>query len=372
MPIVAFKDLRPGMKIAEHLVDPNGTFLVAPGQVLTQAWIIRLGRWHIKELNILGPDDNSEHCAESDPSSFTKRPSDEFAFKAFFQEEQRIEKKLRDIFLATRLEKTIDIVMLQELVRDQLYPLLSEPKLPIFLHLPGHEADYLYRHAFDCALLSGLLARWLEYPTTSVAQIMLYALLMDIGKLFVSDEVINKPGSLTMSERQEAKEHLNKGYYLLLDGKQLDSASLEALYQHHERLDGSGYPRGLRGAAIVSSARILAIADVYDAIVSPRCYRAGLTPLQAADTMLNSMNSQLDKEMLHCFIEGMRRAFIGETVLLSDGSLGRIAAFPALPLLKPLVVLENGTVVTLSHDTSIDIIRWETRHWKPSVLPILF
>ncbi len=372
MPIVAFKDLRPGMKIAEHIVDPNGTFLVAPGQVLTQAWITRLGRWHIKELNILPPDDEAEQASEKDAFSFSPSPADDFAFKLFFQEEQRIEKKLRDIFLATRLQKTLDIVTLQELVRDQLYPLLSEPKLPVFLHMPSHEADYLYRHAFDCALLSGLLARWLEYPTTSVAQIMLYALLMDIGKLFVSEHVINKPGSLTVSERQEAKEHLNKGYYLLLDGKQLDSASLEALYQHHERLDGSGYPRGLRGAAIVSSARILAIADVYDAIVSPRCYRTGLTPLQAADTLLHSMSSQLDQEMLYCFINGMRRAFIGETVLLSDGSIGRIAAFPPLPLIKPLVVLGNGTVVTLSHDKSIDIVRWETKHWKPTVLPILF
>ena len=372
MPIVAFKDLRPGMILAEHLVDPNGTFLVAPGQILTQEWIKRLGRWHVKTLNIADDETAVSATAEKEHFAAELRPSGDFAFKAFLQEERRVEKKLREIFAVTKLEKEIDCVSLQEIVRDQLYPLLAEPQLPLFLHMPGSEADYLYRHAFDCALLAGLLSRWLDYPTMTVSHIMLYALVMDIGKLFVADEVINKPGRLTLQERQAAKEHLDKGYYLLLNSKQLNSSSLEAIYQHHERLDGSGYPRGLRGAAIVSAARILAIADVYDAMVSSRCYRRELTPLQAAETMLFSMSSQLDNAMLHCFIDGMRRAFIGENVLLSDGSSGRIAAFPALPLLKPLVLLPNGTAVTLSHDADIDIIRWETKYWEPSVLPIFF
>ncbi len=371
MPIVPVKELRPGMILAEYLLDPHGTFLIAPGQVISPEWIKRLSRWQIKSVTV---EDEPDSLIPQPPgyNRITALPAmSTFAFKAFCQEQTQIENKIREIFTALRESGTLASGALQELVRDHLYPLLNLPKLPIFIHMPGKQEDYLYRHAFDCAILAGLFARWLEFPTPSVAQIMFSALVMDIGKLFVSDDVMNKPDTLTLSERQQAKEHLDLGYQILLQSKQINSAALEAIYQHHERLDGSGYPRGLRGSSILQTARILAIADVYDAMVSHRCYRQGLSPLQAGETLLTSMTSQLDKEMLLCFIEEMRRSFLGEKVLLSDGNHALIAAFPPLPLIRPLVLLPSGAVIPLTHDNSIDIIRWETTYWDPPVLPFM-
>lgn len=371
MPILPIKELRPGMILAEYLLDPHGTFLIAPGQVITQEWINRLGRWHVKAVSIKDASDAQIPA----PPSYSRTPSlpspSQFAFQAFCQEQRRIEDAIRENFLATAASGVLDTITLQGLVRDHLYPLLNQPKLPIFLHMPGKQEDYLYRHAFDCAMFAGLLARWLEYSTPAVAQLMFQALIMDIGKLFVADNVINKPATLTIDERQQAKAHLEYGYRLLLDSKQVNSATLEAIYQHHERLDGSGYPRGLRGAAILQSSRVLSIVDVYDAMVSHRCYRQSLTPLQAAEAMIGSMDSQLDLSIMHCFTEEIRRFFLGETVLLSDGNRATIAAFPALPLLRPLVLLPSGAVLPLAHDTGIDIIRWETTYWDPPILPFM-
>jgi putative nucleotidyltransferase with HDIG domain len=146
------------------------------------------------------------------------------------------------------------------------------------------------------------LARSLGLPVPTIQNISIAALLHDIGKLMIPQEILNKPGKLTLYEYELVKEHSENGFNFLKVLDFLNPMVADAVYAHHERYDGSGYPGGKAGEDIPFMARILTIADVYESITTDKVYRPAMTQKEAIDVLLEGRGTHFDPVLINIFI----------------------------------------------------------------------
>ncbi len=223
------------------------------------------------------------------------------------------------------------------------------------LHCMRGYDDVTYVHCMNVALLSNLIGRTV-YPEISHEELevlTLSGLLCDIGKILVPEEVINKSGRLTLPEYNIAKTHVFHGNNIL-KGLNLDPRIAEVAMRHHERCDGSGYPGGFRGDQIEEFARIVAIADTYDAMTTDRPYRPAICPFEVIHMFERDGLVKYDVKFLLQFLEKAAHAYVNTKVKLSTGETGRVIMINRKELSKPVVKVGNK-YYDLSTETSIRI-----------------
>jgi putative nucleotidyltransferase with HDIG domain len=164
------------------------------------------------------------------------------------------------------------------------------------------ERDQTQGHGARVAALAAPLAHRLDWDAERVASLRLGALLHDVGKVSVRRDVLCKPGPLTLDELAEIRTHPRAGAELVQPLRPAQHVLPYVLF-HHERWDGSGYPAGLRGASIPLEARLLAVADAFDAMTSPRPYRRALTPERALAEIDACAGTQFDPALAALFVE---------------------------------------------------------------------
>lgn len=215
--------------------------------------------------------------------------------------------------------------------------------------------DVTYVHCMNVALLSNLIGRTI-YPEISHEELevlTLSGLLCDIGKILVPEEVINKNGRLTLPEYNIAKTHVFHGNNIL-KGLNLDPRIAEVAMRHHERCDGSGYPGGLKRNQIEEFARIVAIADTYDAMTTDRPYRPAICPFDVIHMFEREGLVKYDVKFLLPFLEKAAHAYVNTRVILSTGETGRVIMINRKELSKPVVKVGDN-YYDLSKETSISI-----------------
>lgn len=162
--------------------------------------------------------------------------------------------------------------------------------------------DYAtFTHSTNVAVYCCLLARELGFSAPELIEIAIGGLLHDIGKLHIDEQILCKPGRLNKAESREIRRHPTAGYCELADRSDVSYGQLMMCYQHHERLNGSGYPVGCRGAEIHAYAKICAIADVFEALTSERPYRKSIVPRKAWEVLRRGERTEFDPEMLRCW-----------------------------------------------------------------------
>ena len=173
-------------------------------------------------------------------------------------------------------------------------------------------------------------------------------MLHDIGKLSIPDSIIKKPGKLSNEEFAIVKTHTTKGYDILSSQTLPDAVKYAAL-MHHERCDGTGYPRRLKYDKIDRFARLVAIADVYDAMTSARVYRGPMSPFTVVETFEREGLQKYDPEYILVFLEHIVNTYLNNRVLLSDGRKGEVVLINKQALSKPLIQLEDGFLDLAKH-----------------------
>lgn len=158
-----------------------------------------------------------------------------------------------------------------------------------------------YLHSKNVAIYSASLSRSLQFPADRQKIVYQAGLLHDAGKIVLPEEVLNKPGPLTEEEYALVKEHVAISIEILRRLPEL-SGIIPAVSGHHERWDGKGYPKGLKGEEIAPEARCIAIADAYDAMTSRRPYKAPMTPQEAEAEILRNAGTQFDPEYARVFV----------------------------------------------------------------------
>ena len=210
--------------------------------------------------------------------------------------------------------------------------------------------EYTFKHSVDVATISMILAKQMKLPDNEIHDIGVSGLLHDIGKTMIPNEILNKPGRLTDDEFNIMKKHSVYGYNMLKDRKDLNNSILMGVLQHHERIDGTGYPLGFDAPKICQFAKILSVADVYDALVTKRPYKDALSQRDAVE-MLMSMTNQLDIGVMRAFMSSMILYPVDSIVQLSNGEKARVVKNSEYYILRPTVVgVDSGRVYNLGND----------------------
>ena len=203
--------------------------------------------------------------------------------------------------------------------------------------------DSTYAHSINVALISNVLATWLGMKEKDILLLTQCGLLHDIGKLCIPDNIIKKPGKLTDAEFNLVKTHPYAGYEIL-EKQKLNPHILNSAMMHHERCDGTGYPFGLSAEKIDDYAKIISIADVYDAMTSARVYRGAMCPFKVIEIFENEGLSKYDTRFLLTFIENVLNTYIQTRVRLSDGRTGEVIMINKHALSRPLIRSGSGYI----------------------------
>lgn len=197
--------------------------------------------------------------------------------------------------------------------------------------------EYTYTHCINVNLYSLLLGKSLGLDRKRLEKLGIAAMFHDVGKGRIPNEVLNKPGKLSEDEFEIMKGHSMQGLNVLKEVKGLDLSILRGVVEHHERYDGNGYPRKLKGESIHPFARIIAIADVYDALTSVRVYKKAMSPSKTLSLMYKWSGSDFDKKFLNRFIRLMGIYPPGTLVQLDDQRYALVLETNESSPLKPKV-----------------------------------
>lgn len=201
--------------------------------------------------------------------------------------------------------------------------------------------EYLYTHSTNVAFLNGLMAKWLNFSPDETSLLIACGLMHDIGKVKIPHDILYAPRKLSEQEFDVMKQHPMYSYEILQCSPSIHpSIALGARY-HHEKMNGTGYPDGLPSDSIPYFSRITAVSDVYDAMVSQRCYKSACSPFEILAQLSEGKFSDLDFPLTQIFLANMPLELVGRSVLLSNGSIGVVRYVDSLNWLCPIVDVDG-------------------------------
>lgn len=328
-----------GKKIGRDIFSANGVLLVPAHTVLTDEQISILenhGIW-LAEEDFLAENDDAE-------SRETKKIIDEAVLQ------------VSHLFDEVRETKKVPM----EEFRKEVIPVLEEAtqtrSLFGLIKALQTKDDYTYRHNLAVGAFSGLLGNWLGLDRRQQRELTAAAFLHDVGKMLVPQEILNKSGPLTDEEYEVMKSHTTKGYEILKETAGITHRQALVALQHHERMDGSGYPQGLTGDKIDYFSRIVSVADVFHAMTSQRVYRNPSPFYEVLSQMESDAFGVLDPAICKLFIGKIMSTLIGRSVVLTDGSTGTIVMIHMQEPMRPLVRV-GERFINLSENRTLQILQ---------------
>ncbi|MGN0369040.1 MAG: HD-GYP domain-containing protein [Butyrivibrio sp.] len=338
-------ELEPGMVVFEDVLDSSGRLVLAKGTTLDSEIISKLEFFAISEVPIDDAVNQISPKAEIIPEkSYTEKvkSSPEYRhFNADYNDILNLVKSNLDNLVnnGTPVDKTSLSKAIFCLIKDckntiQIFDIIYNLE-------PTDEA--IYHHSLNVAVISVILGSWLGYKRDVLERLAVAAILHDIGKLTIPRGILNKSGRLTDEEFDIVKKHVNNGYNILINHA-MGSDIADTALMHHERCDGSGYPFHYTLEQIPSFAKIVAIADVYDAMISSRSYRTGMCPFDVLQIFDSEGLYKYDPQYIMTFMENIASAYLHNNVLLSDGRTGEIIMIQRSCLHKPIIKSGNSFI----------------------------
>lgn len=322
--------LEPGMILLVDVFDENHILLIGSDTVLNESHIAFLSKKGVFEVTVATLNDTDEVVVRK-PLALEEESDVELKYRMTI-------KKFKTIYTEFRLGR---VPVYQE-IDDALEPLyeaiLNDNQFTRKMWQIHAYDDYTFDHSVRVSMISGLLAKWCGLNNSQIKDAALAGLLHDIGKCNIPDQILNKPSALTLEEFKVMKTHAILGYILIKDIPNISYDVLLAVMQHHERVDGTGYPNGLKGNEINYLAKIVAVADVYCAMTQDRVYKKAMHPFETMSFILEKCHSSLDFSMSKTFLANISHFYIGHQVTLTNGQSGEIIMTykddPARPLVR--------------------------------------
>ncbi len=337
MRIVPTLQLVPGMIAAQDVLTADNRVILKKGSILTDSLITKLDLYGVLSVAVQKESALHPHAWQDPEQNFADRVKNSSEFKEF-QQNYVVEIDSFKGRLNTVITKNAPLDV-QSMIDDAL-KLVQQHKgrIGIFdmLHNMREYDDSTYSHCMNVGLICYIFAGWMKMSKTDAELATACGLLHDVGKLLVSKEIIQKPGKLTRDEFEEMKKHPGTGYKLLKE-QDVAEAICNAALMHHERCDGTGYPFGVTESQIDKFAKMVAIADVYDAMTSSRVYRGPMCPFHVIEIFEDEGFQKYDVNYILTFLENIVNTYITNPCRLNDGREGTIIFVNKHKLSRPTV-----------------------------------
>jgi len=340
--LLSVQELKAGMVITKDILK-DGNLLIKEGTIVNDELISRLNKAYFLEkieVNI-----SQEVIAKNTKEAELQKVEENF---------KEISAGLKEMFLKlerTKENKVNDLRIFSEKIQKELKSTEIIVSTVVF---KGSGQDPIYRHGVNVATLSALLGKWIGLEQSKINLLIYAALLHDFGMTKLGENVPEKQDILLEEKYKVVKQHAKIGYKYVDNIPYLDKSVSYGVLMHHEREDGSGYPLGLKGEAIHHFGKIIAIADVFDAINSNRGYKRKKPPFEALQIVKNESLGKLDYEYCKIFIEHIVNYYLGESAILNNGQKCKIIQMNINDLEKPLV-LDNNGFIDLSKESNLYI-----------------
>lgn len=262
--------------------------------------------------------------------------------------------EVKNIFNAIKESDVIEVREIKDRLKTMLPAMINNNDVLMRLSQLSETDDYLFDHSFRVSIMAANLAKWLRYEPQDIENIALSALLYEVGNLRLPQQIFKKHGPLTTAEKLLVEKAPQLAYHILLKTPGLSRDIKIVALQHHERLDGTGYPLRVRSAQIHDFSKIIMVCDIYDAMTHDRPYRKKLSPFQAAEFILWESGRSLDMKVCYFFLKNLAEFYTGKNCLLSNGETAKIVYVDVNYPTRPLLQLGNR-FIDLSKDHSLKI-----------------
>lgn len=340
MRYVATKTIKPGTVLAKSIFNDKGQILLNEGVALSENLLKRL-----LDIGI--------------PYVYVKTPgTEDISYNEVVPREMKTEaiSSIEKTFKQMKFDSTLPNAVVIEKASQQFTSLIrklheqitNNGDLISLLSDVYTYDNYIFTHSFNVTLYSMATGVELGLSTKELEVLGLGAVLHDVGKMKVPTEVLFKPGKLTEEEFNEIKKHPQEGFDILRNVQTISLIVAHCAFQHHERLNGTGYPRGLKGDEIHYYAKIIAVADVFDAVTSDRVYRGAMLPHHGLEILYAGAGTLFEEKIIQAFQRAVAMYPIGITVELSDGRKGVVSKQNRYVSNRPVVRIleENGQDVS--------------------------
>lgn len=327
MKLVRISNVKPGEELAQSIISSEGNILLKSGIALNAVYINRLEKMGVHFIYV--KDENLEDIEPEDPEFIGLKAEAIKAISGVFTKVQSSSK--------TQISDTVNIM-------ENMVDYLTCNKGVTAIHLTELKTydNYTFMHSLNSSVIGLYFGVEKKFTKNMLVDLGVGTILHDIGKVKVPHKILNKQGRLTPEEFEIMKKHPEYGYKILRDVKGISERAKSIVLQHHEKIDGTGYPYGVTGDKISYYAKIACISDVYDALVSDRVYRKGFPPHEAYEIIMMNSGKMLDPELVKIFQSNFSMYPLGVEVRLNNGCKGFVVGhnkgFPDRPIIR---VLEN-------------------------------
>lgn len=352
---IPLRTAQPGVIIDQAIIDRAGRVLIAR--------LTRLETFHIEALRKMGlggiyiregieeePEDKTPpQISEAVREKYEKVKIDDPAkVKISESVRSRVAQSVQYLYQDTQSESFS--IATRSITDDLMKAISDNDAIAVDISALKVSDEYTFKHSVDVATMSMIVAKKYGLDNQQVYEIGIAGLLHDIGKSRIPDEILNKAGKLTDEEFELMKQHSVFGYHILEPKTDLSRDIKLGVLQHHEKTNGRGYPLKVTGEKIGLFARIISVADIYDALVTERPYKKPFSPRDAVE-MIMSMTGELDIDAMRCFMESVILYPVGTDVALSNGETARVIENIPHSVLRPRVLgLSTGKIYELATD----------------------
>lgn len=368
-------ELKPGMKFNKSLFDSNLNIVLPAGKILDDLVLRNLRARHIEYIETAGeliedfdlPKIPEEKKIDLPQTEKPKIVLDKETSKYIDFYKECID-TLSILYNKYRNEQGADTDRFQALATKIVNTIMSEKRAEVFVNLVNiaGKGDYLAKHIINTAILAVLLAQRLGYSMVKLFNLALAALVYDIGMLKIPAYITEKEGSLSSEEYNQIKTHPIYSYQTVAKELNLPTEIARVGLEHHEKFDGTGYPRRIKGLEMSEMSKIIAIIDNYEALTKDRVYRKGKDSYDAMKMVLGEGSKKLDPELLKVFLTMMSIYPVGCYVQLNNNAIAKVIAADPVSPFRPTVKImrdefgdevEGGKVIRLSREKDTYIVK---------------
>lgn len=344
-PVIPVNQLQPGMYVIAIASQTGAMEIAQTGLVTTRQQVDALIRRGVLTVRVdlarsklpgiaqvISP--SPAHTASGSARPAGSGEGRELKIRRLYQEARELQGKfIRHL----KAGEPIDITPLAAVAEEMVDTMFTHGDAMLCLARIRAKDAYLMEHSMNVAILLANFGRYLGLDRSVLKELTLGGLLHDVGKIMTPDEVLNKPGKLTDEEFGVMRQHVVHSYDILSNTAGITPTMLEVAANHHERLDGTGYPQRLKGDQLSLYTRMSGIVDVYDAVTADRVYKQGMQPTQAFRILLKGADHHFDRGLVTKFIKCMGVYPVGTLVQLSNQRLAVVMQRNEQQPLKPLV-----------------------------------